>query len=82
MCVAYELPDGSRSERFIPDARKLASAKPIFETMAGWSEEIDDVTSPDNLPVNAQAYLDRITEYLDIPISIVSVGPKRSQTVI
>lgn len=82
LCVAYELPDGSRSERFIPDARILATAKPIFETMDGWEEEIDDVTSPENLPMNAQAYLDRISDYLDIPISIVSVGPKRSQTVI
>jgi len=82
LCVAYELPDGKRSERFIPDARKLATANPIFESMEGWPEEIDDVTSPENLPKNAIAYLDRISEYLDIPISIVSVGPKRSQTVI
>ncbi len=82
LCVAYELPDGSRSERFIPDARNLATAKPIFESMNGWAEEIDDVTSPENLPRNAQAYLDRISEYLELPISIVSVGPKRSQTVI
>ena len=82
LCVAYDLPDGTRSERFIPDARELASAKPVFETMAGWPEEIDDITSPDQLPANAQAYLDRISEYLKLPISIVSVGPKRSQTVI
>nr|MBC8522724.1 adenylosuccinate synthetase [PVC group bacterium] len=82
LCVGYELPNGTISDRFIPDARRLALAKPVFETMAGWSEEIDFVTSPDDLPVNAQAYLDRISEYLELPISIVSVGPKRSQTVI
>jgi adenylosuccinate synthase len=82
LCVAYKLPDGTVSDRFIPDARRLALAEPIFETMAGWSEEIDDITSPDQLPANAQAYLDRITEYLKLPISIISVGPKRSQTVI
>ncbi|MBC8309182.1 MAG: adenylosuccinate synthase [Planctomycetes bacterium] len=82
ICIAYELPDGTTSTRFIPDARKLAKAKPIFETMNGWAEEIDDVTSPENLPDNARAYLDRISEYLELPISIVSVGPKRSQTVI
>ena len=82
LCVRYTLPDGSTSDRFIPDARKLANAKPIFETMDGWSEEIDDVTSPEDLPANARAYLDRISEILDLPISIVSVGPKRSQTVI
>ena len=50
--------------------------------MQGWSEEIDDVTAPEDLPANARAYLDRISEILDLPISIVSVGPKRSQTVI
>ena len=82
LCIAYKLPDGSTSKRFIPDARKLACAEPIFESMPGWSEEIDDVTSPDSLPENAKAYLERISQYLDLPISIVSVGPKRSQTVI
>ena len=82
LCIAYKLPDGSTSKRFIPDARKLACAEPIFESMPGWSEEIVDVTSPDSLPENAKAYLERISQYLDLPISIVSVGPKRSQTVI
>jgi len=82
ICVGYEFEDGSRNERFIPDARGLTKAKPIFESMPGWSEEIDDVTSPEDLPPNAKAYLNRISEYLELPISIVSVGPKRSQTVI
>ncbi|MBT7657275.1 MAG: adenylosuccinate synthase [Phycisphaerae bacterium] len=82
ICVAYELEDGTRSARFIPDAKQLATAKPIFETLPGWSEEIVDITSPEDLPVNAKAYLDFISKYLDLPISIVSVGPKRSQTVI
>jgi adenylosuccinate synthase len=81
ICTAYELEDGSTSTRFIPDARLLAKAKPIFETFQGWPEEIDHITSPDDLPENAKAYLDFISRYLDLPISIVSVGPKRSQTV-
>ncbi|MFT4593633.1 MAG: adenylosuccinate synthase [Phycisphaerales bacterium] len=82
ICVAYELENGTRSERFIPDAKQLATAKPIFETLPGWSEEIVDITSPEDLPINAKAYLEFISKYLDLPISIVSVGPKRSQTVI
>ncbi|MGY8752941.1 MAG: adenylosuccinate synthase [Phycisphaerales bacterium] len=82
ICIAYELADGTRSERFIPDARQLATTKPIFITLKGWPEEIDHITSPEELPVNAKAYLDFISNYLDLPISIVSVGPKRSQTVI
>ncbi len=82
ICVGYKLPDGTVSNRFVPDARLLAEAEPIYEKFAGWHEEIDDVTSPENLPANAKAYLDFISEYLGLPISIVSVGPKRSQTVI
>ncbi|HIA72578.1 MAG TPA: adenylosuccinate synthase [Phycisphaerales bacterium] len=82
VCVAYELADGSRSDRFIPDALQLTTVKPIFETLEGWPEEIDHITSPEDLPANAKAYLDFISSYLDLPISIVSVGPKRSQTVI
>jgi len=81
LCVGYKLPDGTVSDRFIPDARRLAQVEPIWETLEGWEEEIDEITLAQELPVNAQAYVDRITEYLDIPISIVSVGPKRSQTV-
>jgi len=81
LCTGYRMPDGSTSERFIPDARQLAKVTPIYETMDGWSEEIDGITSPEHLPANAKAYLDRISEYLQLPISIVSVGPKRSQTV-
>ena len=76
------LADGSRSDRFIPDALQLTTVKPIFETLEGWPEEIDHITSPEDLPANAKAYLDFISSYLDLPISIVSVGPKRSQTVI
>ncbi len=82
ICVAYQMPDGTTSQRFVPDARLLAEVKPLYETLAGWPEEIDEVTSPDDLPANAKAYLDFISAYLELPISIVSVGPKRSQTVI
>jgi adenylosuccinate synthase len=82
VCVGYKLSDGTFSNRFIPDARLLADAEPIYEKLDGWQEEIDDVTSPENLPSNAKAYLDFISDYLNLPISIVSVGPKRSQTVI
>jgi adenylosuccinate synthase len=82
ICIAYELPDGTESDRFIPDALQLSKVKPIFKTFHGWPEEIDHITSPEDLPANAKTYLDFISSFLDLPISIVSVGPKRSQTVI
>ncbi|MDP6601310.1 MAG: adenylosuccinate synthase [Phycisphaerales bacterium] len=82
LCTAYTLPNGTTTDRFLPDAECLSKVRPCWETLPGWTEELDDVTSPGSLPTNAQAYLDRIESYLGIPISIVSVGPKRSQTVL
>ncbi len=80
VCVAYEL-DGERIERFPADVDDLARCKPIFETLPGWQEEISDVTNFDDLPENAKKYVARLSEILQKPISIVSVGPGREQTI-
>jgi adenylosuccinate synthase len=82
ICTKYRLPDGSVSERFIPDAERLGHAKPVYETLPGWSEEIDDTTDRAALPTNAQKYLGRIEQILGIPVEIVSVGPERTQTLV
>ena len=80
ICSSYRLPDGTVSDRFIPDARRLLQAEPILETLPGWEEEIDGTTERADLPINAHGYLARIEEILDLPIDIVSVGPERTQT--
>ncbi len=81
LCVAYEL-DGKRINYFPSDVDDLARVKPIYETLPGWSEEITDVRSYDDLPENAKKYLARLSEVVGKPISIVSVGPSRDQTII
>jgi len=82
VCTAYRLPDGSISDRFIPDARRLGRVEPIYETLPGWDEEIDAMTTRESLPKNARAYLDRIESYVGAPAELISVGPERSQTLI
>ncbi|MGI9012799.1 MAG: adenylosuccinate synthase [Phycisphaerales bacterium] len=82
LCTKYRLPDGSLSDRFIPDAHRLGAVEPVFETMPGWEEEIFEAATRNTLPENAQAYLDRIENHLRVPISIVSVGPERTQTLV
>jgi adenylosuccinate synthase len=82
ICTGYRLPDGRVTDRFIPDARRLADAQPIFETLPGWSETIDDVSDRGDLPDNARRYLDRIEEITGVEIGIVSVGPERTQTLV
>jgi adenylosuccinate synthase len=82
LCTAYDLPDGTRTDRFIPDARRLADVTPVYETLPGWSEEITDIVDIAALPSNARRYLDRIAEYLEVPVELVSVGPERTQTMV
>ena len=53
---------------------------PIYETLPGWSEPIDDVTDRGALPDGARRYLDFVEGHLGVPIELVSVGPERTQT--
>jgi adenylosuccinate synthase len=82
LCTRYRLPDGSSTDRFIPDAERLEAIEAVYETLPGWSEEIDEATDRSGLPGNARRYLDRIEEYVGVPIEIVSVGPERTQTLL
>ena len=54
---------------------------PVYETLPGWPEELADVRDYDSLPAAAKRYLARIEELLGRPVSIVSVGPDREQTI-
>jgi adenylosuccinate synthase len=80
LCTKYRLADGTVSDRFIPDARRLADVEPIYETIPGWAEEIVEMTERATLPDNARRYLERIEQVTALPVEIVSVGPERKQT--
>jgi adenylosuccinate synthase len=82
LCTRYRLPDGTVTDRFIPDADRLAAVEALYETLPGWSEEIDDATDRSGLPENARRYLDFIEEHVGVPIEVISVGPERTQTVV
>ena len=81
ICTAYEI-DGKKSSRFSSHVDDLRSAKPVYESLPGWKEEITACRSYDELPANAKAYLRRICELVGQPIGMVSVGPERDQTII
>jgi adenylosuccinate synthase len=80
ICVAYEI-DGERTTRFPSQADELRRIKPIYETVPGWEEDITGIRDWVDLPPNAVAYLDRIAELVGCPVSIISVGPDRTQTI-
>ena len=57
-------------------------AEPVYETYAGWSEDITSVRSFDDLPENAKKYITAIEDFIEIPITFISVGPERNQNIV
>ncbi len=81
ICKGYEY-NGEIIEHFPASLNVLAQCKPVYETLPGWQEDIYECDTFEKLPLNAQNYIKRIEELVGIPVKIVSVGPKRSQTII
>ena len=81
ICVAYKL-DGQVIHALPSTISELERVEPVYETMPGWHEDITNVTSFEELPVNCQNYLRRISELIHTPIAMFSVGPDRTQTII
>jgi len=80
ICTGYDI-DGSRVTDFPSDAFELAKCKPVLERLPGWREDVTKARKWADLPANAQRYVDRIAELLNLRVSMVSVGPDRAQTI-
>ena len=80
VCIGYEL-DGKRLKSFPTSVDILEKVVPIYETLPGWKTDITEVRSYDDLPQATKDYLAFITEHSGFEVSIISVGPKRSQTI-
>ncbi|MEV2225234.1 adenylosuccinate synthase [Nocardia vinacea] len=81
ICVAYEI-DGKRVEQMPTTQTEFHHAKPIYEEMPGWWEDISHVETFEELPANAQAYVLRLEELSGARISCIGVGPGRDQTIV
>lgn len=81
VCVAYEI-DGKRVDELPASQSDFHHAKPIYEYLPGWSEEIRHAKSMDQLPANARAYVKYLEEISGAPISAVGVGPERDETIV
>ena len=85
ICTAYKVKTAGGTETtewFTPDALDLQTVEPIYESTPGWHESLDNVTSFDQLPANAKAYIAKLEKHIGVPVKIVSIGPARHQTLI
>ncbi|MGM0423397.1 MAG: adenylosuccinate synthase [Thermodesulfobacteriota bacterium] len=80
LCVGYEY-QGQRILFPPQEETGLAQASPVYEDLQPWQEDISSAKSLQDLPQEATAYIQRIEEILGVRVSIISVGPERSQTI-
>ena len=81
MATSYEL-NGKTINAMPSNINQAASVVPVYESIAGWREEIEDVRDFDDLPAQAKNYIKRIEDFTEVKANIVSVGPDRAQTML
>ncbi len=81
ICTGYRL--GDKRIDYLPAAScEQGAVQPIYETLAGWSEDISGVRKWEDLPKNAIRYMRFIEEKIACPISLISTSPKREDTIL
>jgi adenylosuccinate synthase len=78
VCVRYTLRDGEETRDFPAHQSDFHAARPVFETLSGWSEPLDDCTSVDDLPQAARRYVEFVEGELDVEVTLVGTGAERT----
>jgi len=81
ICTSYKC-NGATIKEFPINIETLQNCIPIYEEMEGWKGDVSQITKYENLPKQLKAYISRIEELVKTKVVIISVGPKRSQTII
>ena len=81
ICVAYDV-DGVRHDEMPMTQTGFHHAKPIYEEMPGWWEDISGARTFEELPINAQNYVLRLEELSGAYMSCIGVGPGRDETIV
>ena len=81
VCVAYDTPQGRKTSLPIDQLDPPGQIQPVYVEMPGWKERLENVRVLDELPANARAYVRFIEEQAGAPVYLVSVGPRRSETI-
>jgi len=81
ICTGYRTQDGRDVAHFPASLALLESCEPVYETLPGWGESLEDARTLDDLPATARDYVLRIEQLLGVPADLVGVGPSRESTI-
>ena len=81
LCVGYENENEVTTD-YPYDQNILNTAEPVYEILDGWTEDITSVNKFDDLPENAKKYINAIEDFIEVPITFISVGPERNQNIV
>ena len=79
VCVAYKLKNGETVTEFPANFMDLVDCEPVYEEFDGFTEDITNCRSFEELPVNVQNYIKELERIIECPITMLGVGPARDQ---
>lgn len=80
-CIGYKY-KGKTINYLDVDTEELRNVKPIYKEFAGWEGDFSKLRKYADLPKNLRDYLEFIEKFVRVPVKIVSVGPRREQTIL
>jgi adenylosuccinate synthase len=81
VCVGYKIDGGVRTTPPLL-SEHFGDCEAVYEDLPGWKDSTVGITRYEHLPANAQSYLERLQSIVGVPITIISTGPDRDQTII
>ena len=80
VCVAYRY-KGEQITTFPSSLQVLEECEPVYETLPGWQQSLIDARTATDIPQRTKDYVAYVSDYLNVPIPLISVGPDRNQIV-
>ena len=81
LCIGYNTENKVITD-YPYELTTLDRAEPVYETFGGWSDDISSIKNYEDLPENAKTYLKAIEDFIEVPITFISVGPERTENII
>ncbi len=82
VCTGYKINGGEETKVFPLCLDEIENVEPVYTSMPGWDKDISGMTKWDELPDAAKSYIDFVEKYIGVKFTIISTGPKRSETIV